>query len=116
MLSKKDAKVKVEQIKGSMKHLINVPVLVKLGPHVFEMQISDISLVTIASLAIQPDKVYNEHTGKQATPQVMEIRFTGGESIHIVMDDIDKFITGVSTAIFSIGSQELIIQYDSKNA
>ncbi len=113
MLSKKDAKLKVEQFKQAMAHMLNKDVLVCLGSHVFNMRIADLSIASVTALAIQPDKVYNEETGKGATPQVLEIRFETGESINIVIDDIEDFSVGIRSASFKIGGHNLVITYDS---
>lgn len=115
MLSKKDAKDRVQQIKSTMAHLLGVPVLISLGPHEFSLQITDLQLATVASLAIAPDKVYNPETDKQATPQVMQLVIASGESINVVLDDIDDFSVGISGAVFKIGKEELKVSYDRQN-
>jgi hypothetical protein len=116
MLSKKDAKDRVQQIKSTMAHLLGVPVLVSLGPHEFSLQIANLDLATVASLAIAPEKVYNPETGKQTTPQVMQMLFSTGEVINVVLDDIDDFSVGISGAAFKIGKEELKVSYDRQNA
>ena len=116
MLSKKDAKDRVQQIKSTMAHLIGVPVLVRLGPHEFNMVIDSFELATIAQLAMQPDKVYNELTGKQATPQVAQLLFKTGESINITLDHIADLSIGVNGAVFKGGQEEVKITYDRTNS
>lgn len=115
MINKKDAKLKVDQVKGTMAHLIGVPVLICLGPHEFEMVLSDVKLASISELALLPDKVYNAENGKQSTPQVMQFLFLTGESISIVLDDITDFSVGITGAMFKIGEEEFRIVYSSQN-
>ncbi len=116
MLSKKDAKERVQQIKSTMAHLMGVPVLIRLGPHEFNMVIDSFELSTMAQLAMQPDKLYNELTGKQATPQVAQLLFKTGESINIALDDIVDLSVGVNGAVFKVGQEELKIIYDRTNS
>lgn len=115
MLSKKDAKQKIEEIKRTMAHLLGVPVLVSLGPHEFSLVIADLTLPALNTIAVQPEKVYNPETGKQTTPQVMQILFQTGEAINIVLDDLDDFSIGISGAVFTVGDNVLKVSYDRKD-
>lgn len=113
MLSKKQAKDKVAAINSAMEYLKGKPVQVKLGPHSFHLQLKDITVPVLADLALQPDKVYNEETGKYVTPSILQFKFFTGESINVVLDDLSDFTVGVNGATFKIGDQELFIGYDS---
>jgi hypothetical protein len=85
---------------------VNKPVTCELGKHSFDIVIVDVTVPKQVDVYSLPDKRINS-AGKQYTPQLLQIITSGGETIDIVIEDIDKSYINSQGLFIDIGSTRI---------
>ena len=85
---------------------LNKPVTCELGKHTFDTVITDVTIPKQTDVYNLPDKRVNS-AGKQYTPQLLQIITSGGETIDIVIEDIDKSYVNSQGLFLEVGNTRI---------